>query len=113
MDIMLLGMDFLTHYDCIINLRKKVLVVGDLEIKFMHDGDIYKYDKPIKYTNNCLIKKIISNILTNPNEQKFKSLNLCKLQEFDQLYLKSIGLEEIHDRLIFIQNINQLHDVIK
>lgn len=112
--IILLGMDFLTHHDCILNIKQKKLVMDGYTITFLNEYEIDQLELPQKYElNTTLLRKILLNIIVNPDDHKFKSVNAHKLKQEEQAYLKGLGFEEINGKLQYTNNIDTLSNALE
>jgi hypothetical protein len=111
-DINLLGMDFLTHYNCIIDIRNKTLLLDNYKISFLNDGELNTYKNIETYATD-LIRKIILNIITNPTIDKYKSPNTKMLTQTEQECLISLGFKPQCDKLVFTNDIETLHRAIE
>lgn len=113
-EIILLGMDFLTHHDCMLNIRNKKLIMDDNTISFLNESEIDQLHLPIRCElNTTLLRKILLNIIVNPDEAKYKSINADKLQVEDQVYLKNLGFVATNGKLNFTDNIETLSNALE
>lgn len=139
-NIILFGLDFLYTYKCNINFKNRTLEVNNEIINFMNESEVNKYEKPFnikkdnilthynvmnnalslnqRYNVNELLKKIITNIIKYPHDDKYKSINLenktfkenlSKYQEC-LIFMKNIGFKETTDgKLKFTNDIDMLN----
>jgi len=124
--LILLGLDFLNSHNCIVNFQSRTIQINNNVIKFMNEGEINNYTLPfnIKKLNISkkfdemiskipidqkisvvnLLKKIVTNIINNPHNNKFKSLN-PENSTFKEIlgdkecidFIKSVGFEKTMD----------------
>lgn len=124
--LVILGLDFLNSHNCVINFRNGTIQINNNTIKFMNEGEINNYVTPFnskkiniskqfdKMANKMstdqkisvinFLKKIITNIIKNPHDNKFKSLNpenanFKKILNDEECvnFIKSIGFEKMND----------------
>lgn len=112
MDMVLLGMDFLTHYNGILNIGKRELIVNNQVIQLMNEGEIDFY-KHVQTLNVELIRKIILNIILNPQQEKFKMINTKSLKSTECDYLKCLGFVETNERLKFTNDVTVLQHALE
>ena len=138
--MVLFGLDILESHECIINFKTKTLTLSDTIIKFMNEAEINQHSTPLNLhhlqlqqyldiINNALplnkseatktlIKKIITNIIDHPRDNKYKSVNLnnkqvqeCIIQHDVCMELvKYLGFSHVDGTLRYVQNdLEQLH----
>lgn len=128
--LVILGLEFLYAYDCMLNFKSKRLVIGDHIINFITNSVPY----PINYRKEKLkqqykiisdnkiatdlIKKIIENLIKNPNDDKYKKINTnSKLFNNNKIcleFLIDIGFKYIDDsNLFYKESINTLNYVME
>ena len=125
--LVLLGLDFLYSHGCVFDFKNRSLKINEQSVQFMNEVEVNEYKDPfnirkenIKKQFNEMIskipfsqktkilemlKKIINNIIDNPNDEKFKSINtessifkesLAKYQECIT-FMKKIGFTVMSD----------------
>ena len=141
-NLIILGLDFITSHRCIIdpfNRQIEIDGVDGVKLKFLNEMQVQNLKMPYNVTqkklkdnhNNFLstvkqqlkslnlLKKIIGNIVNNPNEEKFKSIIMIsilitKLAEDSEIvltYLRNIGFEAKNNdsnRLVYREYIDTL-----
>jgi hypothetical protein len=113
-NMILLGMDFLTHHDCILNIKHKKLTMDHYNIAFLNEYEIQQLEFPQQYElNTTLLRKILLNIIVNPEEVKYKNINTHKLKGEEQAYLKGLGFEEVNGKLSFTNNVEMLSNALE
>jgi hypothetical protein len=111
--MILLGMDFLTHHDCVLDIRGKKLIMDNNTIPFLNEYEIDHLLVPLKHElNTTLLRKILLNIIVNPEEVKYKHLNVDKLPCHEQVYLKQLGFVEDKGKLSFTDNVDILSNAL-
>ncbi len=137
--LILLGLDFLNSHNCIVNFQNRTIQINNNVIKFMNEGEVNNYVLPfnIKKLNISkkfdemtskiaidhkisvinLLKKIVTNIINNPHNNKFKSLN-PENSVFKEIlgdkecidFIKSIGFEKTLDgKYTFTNDLDMLN----
>lgn len=125
--LVLLGLDFLYSHGCVFDFKNRSLKINEQTVQFMNEIEVNEYKDPfnirkenIKKQFNEMIskipfsqkanviemlKKIINNIINNPNDEKYKSINtesstfkesLAKYQECIA-FMKKIGFTVMSD----------------
>ncbi len=131
-NLFLIGLPFLMP-DCMISFKTQTLTIQDDVVHFMNDYDLGQYIYPIKikspieqlYNNlnlsldeHILLKKIITNIINNPHEEKYKLINtnnvayqkhLSKYNEF----MKLLGFVEMNKQLKYTNDVGVLSNLIE
>lgn len=138
-DILIIGLDFLYKYDCQIDFRTRSMTIYGKDYKFLSELESGELNNPyheIKYRFRSifdkmidnlrkdeknkiinLIKLIITNILKNPEDDKFKKINKTSKvfknavgsNNFCLEFMKQIGFIENENRLEFRDdNLNNL-----
>jgi hypothetical protein len=124
--LVILGLDFLYPYGCVMDFKNRLLQVNNNNIKFLNELEIKEYETPINYKKeliknnykniickmnndkrklaNDLIGRIISNIIKNPSDEKYRKINITSKVFQDSLsgeeclkFMKDIGFEMLND----------------
>lgn len=116
-DMILIGIDFMEMVDSVISINKRTLTVYGKEIRFLNEYQMEKYQGvqnlakaaevfvenkvencPIDVEKNILdtyksLNKIISNIINNPSDPKYQSVNYKSILKFPECssMLESFG----------------------
>ena len=95
--LVLLGLDFLTSHNCIINLVNRTIMINNKEFKLLNELLVQELETPYdckkdhikrlykQLVSNIIpekrseiiemINKILTNIIKNPSEEKYKNIN--------------------------------------
>ncbi len=126
--LVLIGLEFLYHYQCEISLKKQSVDIQGEEVFFIQDHKMpMKIQNPIQkqYQNlnlnldqHIILKKIINNIIENPYDDKFKSINKNSITFKNNLsscidFMKYIGFIETPDLLKYNNDLSILNDLIE
>ena len=131
--LVLIGLDFLIPYGCDISFKNKTITVQGEIIPLLNDYEINKYTHPIKVVNpielhfkqlnlsldqHVLLKKILNNIITNPNDEKYKLINTNSVSFQKHLshctgFMKTLGFVEINKQLKYTNDIDTLSNLIE
>jgi hypothetical protein len=109
--LMLLGLDFLTNNNCEISLRTRTIAINDNIVSFIN-CETSQSKEPVllgamKPKINIL-EQIIYNIISNPDEIKYRNINAKKLSIEQIDILKNFNFAHNDDRLLFIGEYSQL-----
>jgi hypothetical protein len=131
--LILLGLDFLYNYDCVISLKNKTISINDQLINLLNEYELEVHNYPIKietpvesfYRNlnltideHQMLKKILNNIITSPTEDKYKIININSntfkkyLSKCMDL-LKMSGFVLTEEQLKFTNDFNTLQNLIE
>ena len=108
----LLGMDFLTHHDCEINIKHKFIMIDGYRMNFLNEKEIDELKVPTHIKNTNIIEKIIKNIIDHPKEDKYKKINRKMLNNDEEQFLLCLGFSEANEKLIFNNDITLLKEAI-
>ena len=127
--LVLIGLEFLYHYQCEISLKRKCIDIQGEAVDFIEDEYIVpiKVENPIQkqYQNlnlnlnqHVILKKIINNIIEHPYDEKFKSINKNSTTFKNNLsscvdFMKYIGFIEHTDSLKYTNDIDTLNNLIE
>jgi hypothetical protein len=139
--LILLGLDFLLSKCNSIDLKKKLIIVNNTPIKFLNEMEIQNLKIPIniqqeqfrkllRESYDCIpyqqksktteaLAKIISNIIQNPYEDKYKSINLNSKYFQENILpfygcielLKSLGFTFNEKNMTFNDNVDKLKEI--
>jgi hypothetical protein len=139
--LILLGLDFLLSKCDSIDLKKKLIIVNNTPIKFLNEMEIQNFKIPIniqqekfrkllRESYDCIpyqqksktteaLAKIISNIIQNPYEDKYKSINLNSKYFQENILpfygcielLKSLGFTFNEKNMTFNDNVDKLKEI--
>lgn len=111
--LVLLGMDFLTHYECELSIKNRSIMIDSQKLTFLNEGEIDELEIPVlEPLVTPLIQKIIQNILFHPKEDKFKRINRKHLNNMEEQYLIRLGFLEANEKLVFCDNVALLSDAL-
>jgi hypothetical protein len=131
--LVLVGLDFLHRHQCEISLKRKTITVNDKVINLLSEYELNKYKHPTKIETSIevdyrklnlsvdehlMLKKILNNIVSNPYDEKYKSINVNS-QTFKKYlsncteFMKSLGFVQAQDFYKFNNNVNILQEVIE
>lgn len=104
--LMLLGLDFLTNNNCDISLRKRTITITDnVAIPFIDCANSQSQEPvllDIVKPKKNILEQIIFNIISNPNETRYRNINAKKLTTVQIDTLKNFNFAYNDDRLLFI-----------
>ena len=132
--LVILGLDFLYTYGCLVDFKNRSLKVNDQNIPFMNEMEIDIYRNPfnikketlkkqfdemvnlIPYNQRLpaieLLKKIINNIINNPSDEKYKLINTDNSNFKENLakhqecinFMKNLGFARTNDGKLKFNN---------
>jgi len=123
--LVLFGLDFLYSHGCIVDFKNRVLKINDESVPFMNESEISSYKIPFNIKKEIikkqfdemiskipinkrssvteLLKKIITNIIKNPTDNKYKLINTESsyfkenLSQYDCVnFMKQLGFDTIN-----------------
>lgn len=132
--LVILGLDFLYTYGCLVDFKNRSLKVNDQNIPFMNEKEVNDYNIPfnikketlkkqfdeminlIPYNQRLpaieLLKKIINNIINNPSDEKYKLIN-TENSNFKEIlskhqecinFMKNLGFAQMNDGKLKFNN---------
>lgn len=116
-DHAILGLNFMDYYDSNISIRGKTVTINNVPIKFLDNYQKIEFKDVINlhvHNNNIgndiyiKIYKIVGNIINDPDNIKYHSINYKAVQNYQCLHiLESIGFNLDHKtQKVFINNPN-------
>ncbi|ARF12243.1 pepsin-like aspartate protease [Klosneuvirus KNV1] len=133
--LILLGLDFLNSHSCLINLVNRTIIINNKEFKLLNEIQVQELNTPYdcrkdhikrlykQMVSNInpekrnemidILNKIMSNIIKNPSEDKYKNININNKVISDIIkenkdfieFMKKIGFVMTNDhKLKFIEN---------
>jgi hypothetical protein len=134
--MVILGLDFLTSHKCMISFIDQTITIDNQPLKFLNEADVQAIceptnilqkicDKFIKSITNDktidLIKMVMTNIVKNPDINKYRTLNINSRQIIDigqdkdilVDILTFIGFRTNDDKLKFTGSIEKLSLLVK
>lgn len=139
--LVLLGLDFLLSKCDTINLKNRSIIINNKPVKFLNEMEIQNYKIPINIQQeqfrkllrdsyDCIpyqqksktteaLAKIISNIIQNPYEDKYKSVNINSKYFQENILpfhgciklLQTLGFTFNEKNMIFNDNIDKLKEI--
>lgn len=131
--LVLVGLDFLHRHQCELSLKRKTITINDKEINLLSEYELHQNKHPTKIETtleidyrklnlsvdeHVMLKKILNNIVSNPYDDKYKSININS-QTFKKYlsncteFMKSLGFVQSQDYFKFHNNINTLQEIIE
>jgi len=131
--LVLLGLDFLSTYQCDISLKNKTITINNEIINLLNDYQLYQYEHPVKLETRIenqyrqlnlkleehrTLKNILTKIIDNPYDDKYKSIN-TNSETFKKYLVKCIdlmkivGFTESNQHMKFTNNIQNLQELIE
>lgn len=137
--LVLFGLDLLYSHGCLIDFKNRLLKINDQSVQFMNESEINSYCIPFNIKKETLkkqfdemiskvpidkrstvielLKKIITNIIKNPNDDKYKLINTESshfkenLSKYDDCnkFMKQLGFDTVNGKLKFNNGIEVLH----
>jgi hypothetical protein len=104
----LLGIGFLEDYSDSISFKRREMYIGGTCVPLV-DFDGYSGCLKEESLDEDLIKKILTNIINNPREERFRKLSLAskalnEAQYATILYLQNIGFKEVSNKRVHVKN---------
>lgn len=126
--LVILGLDFLYSHKCVLDFENRSLKIHDNCVQFMNEHEINTYVNPFniqkeklqkqfdeminsipndqQHNVTILLKKIINNIIKNPNNEKYKLINMQSAYFKENIY-KYQKCTEFMKKIGFIQTTDE------